>query len=250
MHYSFFRRAVVGMTCALVLMPACDPNSNTDNNERGDPESSETNEHGGIRTIRGPALPEHPLLSDHALALPAPPNIPWGAPGLEQEDWTVEEFGNPAQVVSVRMNGAPGTTPHPKRIAVQLLGGPAPSTAMGIEGRWRLSDADDAETILVIFNATAAALQGSLAYRLSSEYLWYESPAFVLKPGWNVIRIRQGASDFKTQSSNWQHIAALWKPEDCRGISILIHNRRRTGRLFIDRIAVAERPLRPGPHAP
>jgi hypothetical protein len=195
----------------------------------------------GISVVRGPTLSRDSLLSEQARTLP-----PSGAAmpaGLERQEWTVADYGNPAQVLSIGVNaGSAADQGTPSRLALELFGGPAYSTALCLEGTWRLSVTGEAETALVIYNASAAAMQGSLAYTLSDAYLWYESRPFILKPGWNTVRIRQGAGDFKTESSNWQHTAGLWRPEDCRRITLLFHNGRRTGRLFLEHISVAENP--------
>lgn len=192
-----------------------------------------------IRIVRGPTLSNNPLLSDQAIQLPPPDNS--SVPGLERQTWTVATYGNPAQLLAVPLrNEATPPVERPVRLALELFGGPAYSTALCAEGSWRLSVAAEAETSLVVYNASDAAIQSSVAYSLSDAYVWYESRPFVLKPGWNTVRIRQDTADFKTKSSNWQHIAGLWRPEGCRGITLLFHNGRRTGRFFIDSISVTE----------
>lgn len=227
---------VVGALLILVAT-GCDP----DQADKKDADRAEAPSTPDIRVVRGPILSKNPLLSEQARTLP-----PSGAAmpaGLERQEWTVADYGNPAQLLALRLDaGADADKGKQSRLAVELFGGPAYSTALCLEGTWRLSVAGEAETTLVIYNASAAAMQGSLAYTLSDDYLWYESRPFVLKPGWNTIYIRQGAGDFKTESSDWQHTAGLWRPEDCRRITLLFHNGRRTGRFFIEHIGVTESP--------
>jgi hypothetical protein len=233
------RAGIVGAaSLALLLLAGCDPEDR--GKERPEaPEATPPADAGGIRIVKGPTLSDHPLLSDQARALP-----PSGAAvpaGLERQDWTIATYGNPGQLLSVPLPGkTPAATERPVRLALELFGGAAYSTAITLEGSWNLSVTGEATTTLLIYNASRAALQGSLAYSLSAACVWYESQAFVLKPGWNSVQVRQGTADFKTRSSDWQHTAGLWHPEDCRSITLLFHNGQRTGRLFIDSIRITE----------
>jgi len=104
-----------------------------------------------------------------------------------------------------------------------------------------LDTAKGARTQLIIHNATGEKMQMSLAYRMTAEYVWYETKLIELRTGWNEVAIEQSANDFKTKSSDWQFTAGLWRPDDCRGLSLIFHNGPRTGRLFVEALTVTEK---------
>ncbi|MCZ7649228.1 MAG: hypothetical protein M5U26_28895 [Planctomycetota bacterium] len=154
--------------------------------------------------------------------------------GLEAEAWRSEAGGNPAALLNVDVQDGERTF---KRLAVELQGGAKDYASIKCEGAWRLKLDRGARTHLVVFNATAGALRFSLAYSVGKDWEWHESPAQTLKPGWNRIRIEQGAADFKAERTQWKHAARLSSPL-CRAVNLVLHSGGRTGRLFVEALRV------------
>jgi len=175
-------------------------------------------------------------LAERAAALPASGKD--DLDGLEAQACEVLAAGNPAKLELVALNEKPAQ--GAKRLALELTGGAKDFTGLRCAGAWRLKTASSGKTVLVIYNDTGGALRMSIAYSMSEDYVWYESPTRTLETGWNTIVAAQGTSDFKTASSGWRHNAALWKPEDCRAVTLVFHSGRRTGRLFVDWLYVSE----------
>jgi len=227
----------------LLLTCGCDPDEEDGPEEVPAPPRPLTE----IQTSGGPELAPPPLLSEQAAQLPE--SSFEGRKGLETQDWHLAEFGNPGQVLRVDLGNNPKRPKGSSRLAIEMFGGPKHATAVRCEGAWALRADQKAETFLVIYNGSPASLQGSLAFTVSAGYIWFESPSFELKPGWNTVRVKQGASDFKASHTNWEHTAPLWRPERCYCITLLIHNGQRSARVFIDYISIAGTVIDPPPGA-
>jgi len=227
----------------LLLACGCDPEEEDGREEPPAPPRPFSE----IQTSGGPKLAPPPLLSEQATQLPASGYE--GRKGLESLDWLLADFGNPGQTLHVDLGGNQKLPKGCSRLAIEMFGGPKHATALRCEGAWALLVDQKAETVLVIYNGSPASLQGSLAFTVSARYIWFESPSFELNPGWNTVRIKQGASDFKASHTNWEHTAPLWRPGRCYCITLLVHNGQRSARVFIDYISIAGTVIDPPPGA-
>jgi len=173
-------------------------------------------------------------LAERARALPSSGKDE--ADGVEAGSWAVQPEGNPGRVDLITLTGE--KMQNTRRLALTIQAGDKGYAAFRREGQWALKTGAQDRTMLVAYNDTGGALRCSIAYSFSADFIWYESTPRELKAGWNTIEIAQGASDFKTRSSKWEHNAALWKPEDCRAIVLVFHTGKRTGLIFVDRLSL------------
>lgn len=163
--------------------------------------------------------------------------------GLEDwMSWSFDSSGNPAALEHVssaktaaEAEGAFG------RLAIELAGGSKPRTILKVTGNWNLSIKPGSKTRIAIHNDTGEQVRMSVAYSVSEKQLWYETPPLTLQTGWNNLEVEQSAADFKTESSKWEHTAALWKPDECRAVSLVFHGKS-GGRLFLDYLNVTVQP--------
>lgn len=187
-------------------------------------------------TTKGAEASPDKGLAERARALP--PSGKDDADGVESGSWTVQPEGNPGRVDLATLAGE--RTQNTRRLALEIQAGDKGYAAFRREGQWTLKTGAQDRTTLVVYNDTGGALRCSIAYSFSADFVWYESTPRELKAGWNTIEIAQGASDFKTRSSKWEHSAAFWKPEDCRAVVLVFHTGKRTGLIFVDRLSLAE----------
>ena len=216
----------------LALVTGCDKKSaNREKHEpnRPDPPPLQVTTHGGA------LAKERADLAAEARALPESGKE--DLDGLEAQAWTVDPLGNPGRVEGVALRGEKHK--ESQRLALELLGGEKEVTTFRCEGAWHLSTGKQARTELVVYNGSGGALRIGLAYSVTEQFIWYESTPRTIKSGWNRLAFEQGASDFKTESSEWRHTAALWKPEACRAVSLAVYGGKRTGKLFVEFLGLA-----------
>jgi hypothetical protein len=233
---------IVATATLLLLLAGCDP-LDGEPGGGGTVHEAPTAE---VATKGGPAAPRLPSLEAHASKL-APSDVE-KMEGLEALNWKVERSLNSARVERVWLGEGGRKGKGPCRLAVELRGGEKEYSSVRCEGAWRLSAAKGAHTILVIYNDAGAAMRLSVAYSLGRRYEWHESLAAVLHPGWNTLRVDQSAATFMTRPT-WQPRAWLDPAGDCRAVNLIFHNGRRSGRFFVEYLAL-ELEAEPGPSNP
>jgi hypothetical protein len=84
----------------------------------------------------------------------------------------------------------------------------------------------------------------SVAVKSGERYVYFESPTTTIPPTTDrphEVVFDLSATNFKSEASGWNHSAPIANAEDIRELQIQIHNRRRSGHLFLDGIGVGGR---------
>jgi len=155
------------------------------------------------------------------------------AEGLEAKATWLPEDQRWANPVDVQMVSADGIPDKVLQLDYQSADPKKKATV-----RWRQSLDTRASNRLVmrVNNPAETPVALSIAVKAGGDWTYFESrnqqvPA---DSNWHRVEFDLGGSDFKSGASDWQHQAAIDKPEDIRELQLQIHNGRLDGTLFIN----------------
>ncbi len=168
--------------------------------------------------------------------------------GLIEDLWLPDKRGNACEAEKVSLNIRKGEADGEDRqggpvdsiegLGIRLVGGKHRATYVTCEGAWLLGTRKKDATEVVAYNGSAGALKISFAYVFGETFLWLETPAQVLRPGWQSIRFLQGTNELKGESTDWKPTGSLAGREECRALTMVIHNAGRKGMVFVAAIRV------------
>ncbi|HTL53394.1 MAG TPA: hypothetical protein VL860_12530 [Planctomycetota bacterium] len=180
-----------------------------------------------------------------AEVLPPPPVL---EDGFEAVDgWSIADFGNPGALrkLNPRYSAAGATSAAPAQgpqagqlarrdhLALEIACQPGEKNKVCLKLDRRVNLQADGSATLTIYNHAPADMAVALAFSTGDANEWFESAPAVAKPGWNSLTWKIGDKTWKSAASQWQHNAALSKPNDVRALHVLIFNEHRTGVLTL-----------------
>lgn len=230
MAFGTHRHACLISMAAVCVLASCDRNRDPRDEDEPPPTPLQATTEGGPSENRALSLAER------TRQIPAPDRK--DRDGIEAESWAVVEDGNSGATETVLFKERDKNSG--RRLALELKRGDKGFTSFKCEGVWSLKTKDKAASTIVIYNDTGGAMRFSVGFSFSKDFVWYESPAYELKAGWNTVRIDQTASFYKTRSSQWRYTAGLWMANDCRSVSLVFHSGSRTGYMFVEYFGLGE----------
>ncbi len=171
--------------------------------------------------------------------LPRSPAI--GAEGLEARGlWGVAGWANPAEVALTSENGN----------GVLRLRGKAGGEhgKVAISSRAGVSLSAKGKGAVWIYNPGKKSVKIAFAVFVGEDRVYYESKTVEVGRGWKRAEWNLAASNYKCESSKWEHTAALWKPDEVKEMVLLIYEPGGFD-LAIDGVSFDLAPPKPKPEA-
>jgi|GEM_PF-5245987 len=166
------------------------------------------------------------------------PKAPAVADGLEARGWDNEsnQWSNPVTAKNVTIEGDSGTN---QVIEVTFTAGDKDKAAIKRALRG-LTVGDNSELSLYLFNRTDKPVRIAVALK-TGNWVYFESMPVqvpVQDPGktaWQEVRFNLKAASWKSETSKWEHTAAVNDLSDLKELQLLIYNGKgQSGSVLID----------------
>ena len=152
--------------------------------------------------------------------VPPPPD---GPVGMERGGWSLEPWGN---------SGAAERTLIKDKKVLKLIYTADKKDKAAFKHLTYLGLAKDGKVRLHVYSGEDSPPKVGLAISTTRAYRWHESKPCDLKKGWNKLEFSVGAKDWKTESSQWKHTAAVEPIDQVRAVDIVIYNGENSGVLL------------------